>query len=479
MSLKKYEKNIQSQFGEDGVIEEIFQRIGCENRKCVEFGAWDGIHLSNTWHLWHDLGWEALLIEGDEQKFQVLKKGTADFKSVQPYLAFVSPEGETSLETILRKVNYPRNLDLLSIDIDGDDYYIFESLSEFRPRLVLVEYNPTVPPGLDIRQARGEYFGASALSLLKLAHAKGYRLAHMTDTNLFFVEQASFEQLKMKEPPLEELFVPRHLLHVISGYDGRAFLTGSPAYAVLDQAATAGHPQLVTGETGIERVTLRRAGPGKGQGNPGWLKRIVKKTFLYPLAVRLRTAAAEKQLIADWERDGRPMPPPQPVKRQVIKQYGRQFGTRILIETGTFMGDTMEACRTDFKRLFSIELDRALFEQATRRFQHQPEITIIQGDSGAMIEKVLTGIGEPCLFWLDGHYSEGITAKGELNTPILDELRHIFRHPVAGHVILIDDARCFTGEQDYPSLKALEKFVQKEAPGLTFAVDQDIIRIHQ
>jgi hypothetical protein len=90
---------------------------------------------------------------------------------------------------------------------------------------------------------------------------------------------------------------------------------------------------------------------------------------------------------------------------------------------------------------------------------------------------ILSSINEPILFWLDGHYSGGETAKGEANTPILKELEFILRHPIKNHVILIDDARCFIGENDYPTLRELAVFVSGINNELNFTVENDIIRI--
>jgi len=106
-------------------------------------------------------------------------------------------------------------------------------------------------------------------------------------------------------------------------------------------------------------------------------------------------------------------------------------------------------------------------------------ITIIHGDSGEVLGEVLAHINQPCLFWLDGHYSGGITVKGELETPIRRELSHIFRHSIAGcHVIIIDDARGFTGEYDYPTIEELRD-ISRLAGFDSFEVKNDIIRIHK
>ncbi len=259
MSFKSYEKNIQSQFGEDGVIEEIFNRIGTSNKICIEFGAWDGIHLSNSWALWKNKEWKALLIEGDKNKFVELKNNTKECANVIPYLAFVAVDGENSLESIVKKNQLPLEPDMLSIDIDGDDYYIFESLTELKPRLILIEYNPTIPPAFDLKQAKGEYFGASALSLLRLAHRKGYKLAHLTDTNLFFVHENSFSKLNIKEPALEDIFVNTHLVHVVSSYDGKSFLLGKPPYSIYNLIKSdVKFPVLISSDVPMEKVIINK-----------------------------------------------------------------------------------------------------------------------------------------------------------------------------------------------------------------------------
>src|SRR5882724_7437217 len=204
MSFKEFEKNIQSQFGEDGVIEEIFKRIGYANKICVEFGAWDGVHLSNTWNLWSNQGWTALLIEENKQKFETLLSTTRGFNNVNAVNVHVSANGAHSLESILEKSKFPADVDLLSVDIDGDEYYILKSLVNYSPRVIVSEYNPTIPPDREIIQAEGEYFGSSALSLLKLGHSKGYKLVHITTTNIFLVHQTAFGKLLIDEPSLED-----------------------------------------------------------------------------------------------------------------------------------------------------------------------------------------------------------------------------------------------------------------------------------
>ena len=204
------------------------------------------------------------------------------------------------------------------------------------------------------------------------------------------------------------------------------------------------------------------------------LKQAIKKAIPED-AIKFRRDLEARRA---WEKQGRPSPPPHIVKEELIKDYAKTFNTHVLIETGTYLGDMVHAMKKSFAKILSFELDQKLAEQARERFGADANIEIVQGDSGKLLGNYLAHINEPCLFWLDGHYSGGITAKGSLETPIKNELNFIFSHPVANHVILIDDARCFTGENDYPSIQELETLVAERKPGWHFSVEFDVIRIH-
>ncbi len=177
--------------------------------------------------------------------------------------------------------------------------------------------------------------------------------------------------------------------------------------------------------------------------------------------------------------------PPYEEKREIILAYKKQFGLNIFIETGTFFGETIEQFKNDFWQLISFELSKELAERASKKFIDQQNVIIVNGDSGKLLQVYLPEISEPCLFWLDGHYSSEffvggeyiVTAKGEKATPIIEELSTILSHKVNGHVVLIDDARCFTGKDDYPTIKALRKIVRKSGKDLSVKVKRDIIRI--
>jgi hypothetical protein len=192
----------------------------------------------------------------------------------------------------------------------------------------------------------------------------------------------------------------------------------------------------------------------------------------------LRETIKEKREVAEWEKAGKPAPPPAVVKRQNLAAFGAAFGISTLVETGTFMGGTMYALKDQFKTLYSIELSPELVRRARRRFSAFPQINILEGDSGEVLGRLIPKFTEPALFWLDGHYSGGITALAQIETPIVKELRTILEHPVKNHVILIDDARLFDGTHDYPTIDELRQLIATERPDYDFAVVCDVIRMH-
>jgi hypothetical protein len=195
------------------------------------------------------------------------------------------------------------------------------------------------------------------------------------------------------------------------------------------------------------------------------------------LAKSLMNRYLRDVIVRKWEQAGRPLPPPHQVKQTVIENYRRRFNCPVLVETGTFRGDMVEAHLSHFDRIISIELSQELYEKACYRFRKSPHVTIYQGDSGAVLPRIMRLLDAPAVFWLDGHYSSGDTAQGSKDCPIYEELEAIFAQgPRYRHVLLIDDARCFVGQGDYPTVAALTEFIQAHDPRYQVEVQDDIIR---
>jgi hypothetical protein len=208
------------------------------------------------------------------------------------------------------------------------------------------------------------------------------------------------------------------------------------------------------------------------------MKKILKKiTPLYSLylnALKFKRKIRDRIIIPDYA-----------TKRRIILNIANKYNcNNILVETGTYLGDTVEALRNYFKNIISIELSSELALRAQKRFENYKSVLIVNGDSSKKLYEIISNIKVPIVFWLDGHYSSEfwsndeyiITAKGEKVSPILEELFHIVDHPIKNHVILIDDARLFTGE-DYPNINVIKKFVQDNMPNHILVIKKDIIRI--
>jgi hypothetical protein len=181
--------------------------------------------------------------------------------------------------------------------------------------------------------------------------------------------------------------------------------------------------------------------------------------------------------LVQWERKGKPVPPPYIVKQRALKKYSTMYGLRILVETGTYYGDMVEAMKDVFDCIYSIELSEELYRKAKERFKEEKHIEIIHGDSGVELMNLMNKIDKPTLFWLDGHYSAGVTAKGNKDTPIYEELGHILNAPDIGHVIIIDDARYFGSHAAYPTIEVLIEFVKSKRHNLDIVVQNDSIKI--
>jgi hypothetical protein len=203
-------------------------------------------------------------------------------------------------------------------------------------------------------------------------------------------------------------------------------------------------------------------------------KHTIKSTWLFDLLRPLKSKLEVKQ----WEKNGRLPPLPPSLKQKIVINYAKQYGINTLVETGTYFGDMVWAAKKYFKIIFSIEIDEALYDLAKKRFRKFKHVSILHGDSGEVLNDVFLRIMPPSLFWLDAHYSGGITSKGAVETPIYQELQNILAQPGQGYFILIDDARCFTGEKGYPTIQEIRDIIFRRHPDWLFLVAEDIIRAH-
>jgi hypothetical protein len=206
---------------------------------------------------------------------------------------------------------------------------------------------------------------------------------------------------------------------------------------------------------------------------------ISKKNTIYKTHKKIKETISAHKKIFLWKLKGRPVPAPHAVKQKINKYYAAKFSPRVFIETGTYMGEMIDAVLDIFPKIFSIELEPQLAQRAKNRYSEYSHVKIIHGDSGKKLKEVLAEIKEPCLFWLDAHYSGGVTAQAALETPITKEIKIILDHPCPDHVILIDDAREFRGGNNYPLLDEVKKLIASKRRDWVVEVGDDIIRIHK
>lgn len=209
--LQAFRKNITSQCGEDGIIEKIFEIIGTNNKWCVEFGAWDGREHSNSWALINNHNWNGVLIEGNQDRFAELSANYADNNNVILINTFVDFEnGENSLDSLVGNTPVPEDFDILCIDIDGCDWYIWESFTKYRPRLLEIEFNPTIPNHISFVQEKDMQInhGSSLRAMINLGKSKGYELVATTEWNAFFVPEEFFPAFNIEDNSIDSMHFP-------------------------------------------------------------------------------------------------------------------------------------------------------------------------------------------------------------------------------------------------------------------------------
>ncbi|HHL70999.1 MAG TPA: hypothetical protein ENJ29_00695 [Bacteroidetes bacterium] len=195
--LNKYEFQVFSQSGEDGIIREIFERIGVTNRTFVEFGVGNGLQ-NNTVNLLSQR-WRGFWIDGSKDYVEFIQNKFKTFIDAGELRLFHERITAEGIEAIFDSIGVPDEFDLLSIDIDGNDYWVWKAIEKYSPRVVVIEYNSAFPPPVKwVIKYRPEYvwdgtqyFGASLKSMEALGEEKGYKLVGSTFSgiNAFFVRE--------------------------------------------------------------------------------------------------------------------------------------------------------------------------------------------------------------------------------------------------------------------------------------------------
>ena len=226
--LMDYKKNITTVRGEDGILSKIFEIIEGD-KWCAEFGAADGKISSNTWNFIVNEGWSAVLIEADKKKFKQLIKTYENINQAYCLNMFINFSGSNSIDNILSKTPIPQSFDLISIDIDGNDYHIWKSIKNYNPKVVIIEYNPSFPNHEEFIQPKNMKIkqGSSIFSLVKLGKSKGYELVAVTEINAIFVRKEYFELFKINDNSLPNIRDDKkYLTYLYQLFDGTILVGG-------------------------------------------------------------------------------------------------------------------------------------------------------------------------------------------------------------------------------------------------------------
>ncbi len=177
-----------------------------------------------------------------------------------------------------------------------------------------------------------------------------------------------------------------------------------------------------------------------------------------------------------WVWAGRPagVPSPHVQKRRQLLNFQEKYQLSTLVETGTYFGAMVEAMKSRFARVYSIEYSPELFAKAKERFAQDANVKLLQGDSAVCLKEIMPQLSSPAVFWLDAHFSGGVTAKADLETPIVEEIRTILSDG-KDHVLVIDDARCFDGTHDYPMVDTVKQLILDLRPTYHVYVKYDAI----
>jgi hypothetical protein len=197
--MLQYKKDFYSQNGEDGIIEELLMRIPTKSKWACEFGACDGKRYSNTFRLVETQEYNAVYIENDEMWKPDLVATANQFAKILPIFSLVTPSGSSSLDEILRNTPIPIDFDVLSIDIDSNDYQVWEGVQVYKPKIVVIEINSGLNPWNLTYIHGAQCEGTGFLPMVRLGERKGYTLVCHTG-NCIFVRNDLISTIGFQNP---------------------------------------------------------------------------------------------------------------------------------------------------------------------------------------------------------------------------------------------------------------------------------------
>jgi hypothetical protein len=264
--LEEHRVNVHSQFGEDGMIRAALAALPGVRKWCVEFGAWDGRFGSNTYRLIDEEGWSGVLIEGNSARYRDLQRTYAGNPRAVCVNAMVAIDGPNSLDRILERTDaLPHDFGLVSIDVDGLDYHVWRGFTAYRPRIVVIEFNPSIPIDIEFIQPAEAtvHQGSSLAAIARLGKEKGYELVATSDVNAFFVVDELYPAFGIQDNSLAAIRTDRsYETRVFQLFDGTLCWEGCTE--LLWHGVKFSQPQVVPRSLrwlpGTEPTLARRVG---------------------------------------------------------------------------------------------------------------------------------------------------------------------------------------------------------------------------
>ena len=186
-----------------------------------------------------------------------------------------------------------------------------------------------------------------------------------------------------------------------------------------------------------------------------------------------------QKLLENWDKNGRPVPPPHVYKVQTITGLGKRYGCTCLIETGTFHGEMVSTVRKKFADVYSVEIAEHLYKENRERFKNNCNVHLYLGDCLDTLPQMIKDAGEAkIIFWLDGHFSSGETGRGKIDDPIYESFELVFNELKGkSYAVCVDDALTFDGKNGSVTLETLLDFIKEQNPEY-LEVKDNIIRFY-
>jgi hypothetical protein len=246
--LSERRENVFSQDGEDGIIAAILDLLPDCDKWCAEVGAYDGVSLSNTRNLILSREYSAVLVEADRE---LARRLCANYEGNERVMSRHAAAGFTekdNLDVMFSDTAIPPNFDFLSIDIDGNDLHVWSAMRKYSPKVVVIEFNPTIPSAVSFTQPADPSIsqGSSLRAMVDLGRDKGYQLVCVTGVNAFFVQEKYFPLFGIGDNSIETLQTNLWAMtYLFSGYDGTIFLRGARRLPWLELKLNEARMQVV------------------------------------------------------------------------------------------------------------------------------------------------------------------------------------------------------------------------------------------